>query len=273
MAKPPYLHIGWQHNLIGVAPPGIPVYLNAAGLKSHTAIIAQSGSGKSFMLGRLLEEIAAKTRARIVILDPDSDFVKFSEVNVYAWSPPQLLPWFAQQDTAAVFHTGWGALGFQLLTNRDPASLGLAHANVSASLLSVSWGRLSLAQQSGYLGFSMQTNPGEIYLINKIADFARNCEKESRNNGWLTLARFVQCAEVLWCRASRMEPNPYEWAENIDFSHGEVSPVAAMNVYGRAFELRDLDIWDRAPPRQCLPASISLLGQEDSPKSILSLAP
>jgi len=46
------------------------------GLKAHTLIVGQSGSGKSFMLGRFLEEIAAKTSARMVILDPNSDFVE-----------------------------------------------------------------------------------------------------------------------------------------------------------------------------------------------------
>lgn len=42
----------------------------------HTIIVAQSGSGKSFFLGRLLEEIALKTRSRIFILDQNSDFRK-----------------------------------------------------------------------------------------------------------------------------------------------------------------------------------------------------
>jgi hypothetical protein len=43
-------------------------------LASHTAIIAQSGSGKSYFLGRLIEEILLKTKARCIILDPNADF-------------------------------------------------------------------------------------------------------------------------------------------------------------------------------------------------------
>jgi hypothetical protein len=48
---------------------------------SHTAIIAQSGSGKSFFLGRLVEEILLRTKARCIILDPNADFRKVYEVE------------------------------------------------------------------------------------------------------------------------------------------------------------------------------------------------
>jgi hypothetical protein len=50
-------------------------------MASHTAIIAQSGSGKSFFLGRLIEEILINTRARCVILDPNGDFRRAYEVE------------------------------------------------------------------------------------------------------------------------------------------------------------------------------------------------
>jgi DNA helicase HerA-like ATPase len=36
------------------------------------AIVAQSGSGKSFFLGRLIEEILLQTKARVVVVDPNS---------------------------------------------------------------------------------------------------------------------------------------------------------------------------------------------------------
>src|SRR5438552_7578903 len=50
-------------------------------LDTHTAIIAQSGSGKSFFLGRLLEEILLKTKSKCIVLDPNSDFKKIYEVE------------------------------------------------------------------------------------------------------------------------------------------------------------------------------------------------
>lgn len=51
-----------------------------AGCAAHTAIIAQSGSGKSTFLGRFVEELALRTRARCLILDPNADFRRIAEV-------------------------------------------------------------------------------------------------------------------------------------------------------------------------------------------------
>ena len=48
---------------------------------SHTAIIAQSGSGKSFFLGRLIEELLVRTKSRCIIFDPNADFRKIHEIE------------------------------------------------------------------------------------------------------------------------------------------------------------------------------------------------
>jgi DNA helicase HerA-like ATPase len=53
----------------------------AEAMAHHTVIVAQSGSGKSFFLGRLIEEVALRTRARCLILDPNADFRKISQVE------------------------------------------------------------------------------------------------------------------------------------------------------------------------------------------------
>src|SRR5579862_5488073 len=56
------------------------VHLPSASMAHHTAIIAQSGSGKSFFLGRLIEEILLQTRAKCIIFDPNADFSRISDV-------------------------------------------------------------------------------------------------------------------------------------------------------------------------------------------------
>ncbi|MGB8574653.1 MAG: DUF87 domain-containing protein [Nitrososphaeraceae archaeon] len=40
-------------------------------IDKHTVVIAQSGSGKSFLLGRLIEEIKIKSKSRCLNLDPN----------------------------------------------------------------------------------------------------------------------------------------------------------------------------------------------------------
>ena len=55
--------------------PGVPAELDSGGLNRHTFMCGQSGSGKTYSLGLLLERVLAETTLRIVILDPNSDYV------------------------------------------------------------------------------------------------------------------------------------------------------------------------------------------------------
>ena len=60
-------------------------------MDTRTVIIAQSGSGKSFFLGRLIEEIMIKSKARCLILDPNGDFRKIYKIDKELWIPNQLI--------------------------------------------------------------------------------------------------------------------------------------------------------------------------------------
>lgn len=63
------------------------VTIQSSSIAAHTAIIAQSGSGKSFFLGRLIEEISTKTKCRCVIIDPNADFRNINKVeNETLWT-------------------------------------------------------------------------------------------------------------------------------------------------------------------------------------------
>lgn len=53
---------------------GVEVKLNPNGLRRHLAIIAQTGAGKSYLAGLLLEQLL-KLGATIVVFDPNSDYV------------------------------------------------------------------------------------------------------------------------------------------------------------------------------------------------------
>ncbi|MGB8899399.1 MAG: ATP-binding protein, partial [Methylocella sp.] len=49
-------------------------------MANHTVTVAQSGSGKSFFLGRIVEELLLKTKSRVLVFDPNADFRKISDV-------------------------------------------------------------------------------------------------------------------------------------------------------------------------------------------------
>ena len=73
------LHLGRlaDHGEVGVAL--IPQRLNR-----HTFWCGQSGSGKTYALGVLLERILVNTRLPMAIFDPNSDFVRLSETGAGA---------------------------------------------------------------------------------------------------------------------------------------------------------------------------------------------
>jgi DNA helicase HerA-like ATPase len=61
--------------------PGVPLALDGGGFDRHTFLCGQSGSGKTYGLGVLLERLLHETDLRIVILDPNSDFVRLGETR------------------------------------------------------------------------------------------------------------------------------------------------------------------------------------------------
>ncbi|MBS7626483.1 ATP-binding protein [Candidatus Bathyarchaeota archaeon] len=58
----------------------VPVYISASGFKRHLAIIAQTGAGKSYCAGVLIEELL-KNGATLLIIDPHADYVFLSRIK------------------------------------------------------------------------------------------------------------------------------------------------------------------------------------------------
>ena len=61
--------------------PGVPCALDAGGFDRHTFLCGQSGSGKTYSLGVILEQLLLETGLRMIVLDPNSDFVRLSAVR------------------------------------------------------------------------------------------------------------------------------------------------------------------------------------------------
>lgn len=93
-----FLVLGWQ-----VTPDGHPIYwlkkdaeighhqdsdllrVSADRMDNHTIIVAQSGSGKSFSPGRLIQELLMRTLYRSLIFDPNGDFSRMDQLNQDVW--------------------------------------------------------------------------------------------------------------------------------------------------------------------------------------------
>jgi uncharacterized protein len=61
--------------------PGVPVTMDSGGLGRHTFMCGQSGSGKTYSLGVLLERVLMETSLRVVVIDPNSDYVGLARVR------------------------------------------------------------------------------------------------------------------------------------------------------------------------------------------------
>ena len=59
----------------------VPCVADAGGFDRHTFLCGQSGSGKTYSLGVILERLLIETDLRLVILDPNSDFVRLGQVR------------------------------------------------------------------------------------------------------------------------------------------------------------------------------------------------
>jgi DNA helicase HerA-like ATPase len=64
--------------------PGVPFALDGAGFGRHTLLCGQSGSGKTYSLGVLLESLLMETRVRVLVLDPNSDYVGLADPRAAA---------------------------------------------------------------------------------------------------------------------------------------------------------------------------------------------
>jgi uncharacterized protein len=60
---------------------GVPASLDSGGLARHTFLCGQSGSGKTYSLGLLLERVLAETDLPVVVLDPNSDYVRLGSLR------------------------------------------------------------------------------------------------------------------------------------------------------------------------------------------------
>lgn len=59
---------------------GVEVKLDPNGLSRHLAIIAQTGAGKSYLAGKILEDLLG-LGATVIVLDPNSDYVQMRKLR------------------------------------------------------------------------------------------------------------------------------------------------------------------------------------------------
>jgi uncharacterized protein len=236
------LHLG---RLLDV--PSAPLILSGQGFTAHTLIVGQSGSGKSFMLGRLLEEIAVATTARLLVLDPNSDFLSFPEVSQNSWSKHKAE--FLPMDAEADFRESWRDLDFGVVTARTEKELGFTNSRVSVMKPTIPFPETSAALElADLLAFDIRVDVDEVYAINRVLNRDKNKPPKS-------LEEFRLLAESQWKENKRQDA-----AERAD-----------ARLYLRTTELLGLDVWAEKGETGSVPSQVADLFSITSSRRILSL--
>jgi len=168
------------------------VEIAAPDIAHHTAIVAQSGAGKSFLLGRLIEEIILRTRSRVLILDTNSDFIHVKQTSAQPWDAAPSDKWprrtTADYETQEDFRLHW-------------EKVHIAHLMDNGR---VPWHRLECEYQAAALGIDATTEASAYHWLARTdewmqrrthggrkaeytpaghADFVRECVQMRRNRG------------------------------------------------------------------------------------------
>jgi Helicase HerA, central domain len=167
----------------------------------HTVIIAQSGSGKSFFLGRLLEEILLKTSSRILILDQNSDFRKIAQPKPKEfWTDPTKYRYdrvthrgfLADERTQADFTSRWDKLTKLLHGNNPPGE-------VECKPLRLDWLKFPvdlLAESAD------QRNRDQLRHCHSFVNIVAELASATGNQPWLKDGEFLHLAHDLCLRTS-----------------------------------------------------------------------
>jgi DNA helicase HerA-like ATPase len=127
-------------------PKGVTAYLHSNGFGRHTFLCGQSGSGKTYTLGVILERLLLDTDIRLAVIDPNSDYVNLGSVQ----------PRESTRFSEAEYN--------ELAGRYDEVSprVHVVGGEGSANRLQVQFGRMTFRQQTMVLGLD-PISDGEEY--------------------------------------------------------------------------------------------------------------
>lgn len=193
---------------------------------SHCVIVAQSGSGKSFFLGRLLEEVLTKTIADCLVLDPNSDFRRLVDYQpAEEWRKAR----FDRNTMSGRLHTEksreafvrrWRRVSIQIKTQRIPYTVkpsGEYESDERYEDLSIWWPSVSSDILSEDSSPTMRT---EMYHCHSFVSTVVQLEQLGRPHRHLYGHRLMILAKEIYDKIKPLVESPsYE-----DAARGIIAP-------------------------------------------------
>ena len=192
----------------------------------HTAFIGQSGSGKSFAISRLIEEIVLRTRARIIVLDPNGDFgsvyrpreENFWTEGKYSTTLEEIdsrtSSKITHYDQRAEFEARWNAVKFQFIA-ADRNNWIPFREGANAAPLKLHWKWLPRAEQDFFLSVDATQFP-------------------TINQGIQTCFHYINDHEAEF-------PQQFSLVDLEDIALNFATKRIAMAPYPEAYSLSDID--------------------------------
>lgn len=135
----------------------VPVAFDPTGFMRHSIVFGQSGSGKSFSFGIILEELLLGTSARVIVFDPNSDYKNFSKVRKLGEVRKRSRRNYASRVHQAV-NRHWSAL------SKDFLQYGISGGEKSTPIR-LKFSDLTRREQALLLGFDLDRDPEEYAVF------------------------------------------------------------------------------------------------------------
>ena len=151
---------------------GVPFALDAGGFGRHTFLCGQSGSGKTYSLGVLLERLLMETSLRVVVLDPNSDYVRLGEVRSGA-----------DPGAAERYRAATGAIGVRSGTSGE-SRIGVRLRDLSPSAQAAALQLDPIRDREEYAELTALVEDEEVRSLEDLARFPAEALKlRARNLG------------------------------------------------------------------------------------------
>lgn len=220
----------------------VPALLQAKGFGRHTFLCGQSGSGKTYTLGIVLERLLLDTDIRIVVIDPNSDYVNLGAIR------PKESAGFADDEYERL------AARYDVVA-RDVHVFG---GEGSEKRLRAVFGRLSFEQQSMVLGLHPLTDTEEYnafvrtvrrfdgadYSLDELMTMIRSSFDDDARRLGLRIDNLGIQSQSIWAGSEEpiMERLPDDWRMLVADVGSLPSPVegsiAAAALLGFLWEAR-----------------------------------
>lgn len=167
------------------------VTLKSDDLKFHTLVTGQSGSGKSFFMGRLIEEIILHTKYRLIIFDLNADFIKIREIEEKIWTNANedkyrkineaLIKTYKLDSKLDEFKSAW---------ERKISKIKIFGASGDENYkIKISWNKLKQNELYQLFSVDFSTQPQIALLIDLLSDYS-NRDEWSLNH-WKALPELI----------------------------------------------------------------------------------